>query len=74
MTADTQLAGVLEDDPAKNRNGVETRLAGPAQGSAGVLQSCMKPFAMARSYTNQGIVVTPPEVRIQILRFHQVPV
>lgn len=64
MTADTKLAGVLDDDPAKERNILETGLAGPAQGSAGVLQSGMKPVAMARSYTSQGIVVTPPEVRI----------
>lgn len=65
MTADTMLASGHTDDPddpGKARNVVETGLVGPAQGSADVLQSGMKPVAMTLSHTSQGIVVTPPEV------------
>lgn len=57
----TSLAGE-HDDSASKRRLLDAGLLGPAQGSAGPLQSNTMPVAMTLSQTSRGITVTPPEV------------
>lgn len=67
MTVDAKQGLSLvgeHDDPAKKRKYLEAGLVGPAQGSGGPLHSDTKPVALTLSQPNPGIIITPPEVRI----------